>query len=97
METTATPNKGRLAHYIPILNWLPQYQKDRLRVDDIAGLTVLALLIPEGLAYAEIAGLPPQTAFYAAPVGVMNLALPLHFIPTASAICSNFCCRYSKQ
>ena len=41
----------------------------------IAGLTVLALLIPEGMAYAEIAGMPPQTAFYAAPIGAMLYAI----------------------
>jgi len=75
METTANTNGGRLARIFPILNWLPQYQKTWFRPDLIAGLTVLALLIPEGMAYAEIAGLPPQTAFYAAPVGLLLYAI----------------------
>jgi MFS superfamily sulfate permease-like transporter len=35
----------------------------------------LALLIPEGMAYAELAGLPPQTAFYAAPIGLLLYAI----------------------
>jgi high affinity sulfate transporter 1 len=46
-----------------------------LRGDLIAGLTILALLIPEGMAYAELAGLPPQTAFYAAPIGLLLYAI----------------------
>jgi MFS superfamily sulfate permease-like transporter len=46
-----------------------------LRPDLIAGLTVVALLVPEGMAYAELAGLPPQTAFYAAPAGLILYAI----------------------
>lgn len=75
METTANTNERQVTRIFPILNWLPQYQKTWLRPDLIAGLTVLALLIPEGMAYAEIAGLPPQTAFYAAPVGLLLYAI----------------------
>jgi high affinity sulfate transporter 1 len=74
----ATINKGKeklVTRFLPILSWLPKYQKAWLRPDIIAGLTVLALLIPEGMAYAEIAGLPPQTAFYAAPVGLLLYAI----------------------
>jgi SulP family sulfate permease len=61
--------------FLPILNWLPNYQRIWLRGDILAGLTVLALLIPEGMAYAEIAGMPPQTAFYAAPIGLLMYAI----------------------
>ncbi len=64
-----------VARHVPILGWLPHYQRAWLRGDLIAGLTVLALLIPEGMAYAEIAGLPPQTAFYAAPIGLALYAI----------------------
>jgi high affinity sulfate transporter 1 len=64
-----------LNRYLPILNWLPNYQRVWLRGDIMAGLTVLALLIPEGMAYAEIAGMPPQTAFYAAPIGLLLYAI----------------------
>jgi MFS superfamily sulfate permease-like transporter len=35
----------------------------------------MALLIPEGMAYAQIAGVPPQTAFYAAPIGLLAFAI----------------------
>ena len=64
-----------LARYLPILGWLPAYKKGWLRGDLIAGLTVVALLVPEGMAYAQLAGMPPQTAFYAAPVGLVLYAV----------------------
>ena len=76
--TTVTHTRERriLKHrFLPILNWLPGYERAWLRGDILAGLTVLALLIPEGMAYAEIAGMPPQTAFYAAPIGLLLYAI----------------------
>jgi len=51
---------------IPILNWLPNYQKKWFKGDVIAGVTVSVVLIPQGLAYAMIAGLPPIYGLYAA-------------------------------
>lgn len=65
----------RMSRFLPILNWLPKYERSWLRGDILAGLTVLALLIPEGMAYAQIAGMPPQTAFYAAPIGLLLYAI----------------------
>jgi high affinity sulfate transporter 1 len=76
--TVAPPPPARargLARFFPILAWLPAYQRAWLRPDIIAGLTVVALLIPEGMAYAEIAGVPPQAAFYAAPFGLLAFAI----------------------
>jgi SulP family sulfate permease len=64
-----------LARYLPIFGWLPKYDRTWLRTDLIAGLTIVALLIPEGMAYAQIAGVPPQTAFYAAPIGLLAFAI----------------------
>lgn len=61
--------------YLPILDWLPKYQAAWLRPDLLAGLTVVALLVPEGMAYAELAGMPPQAAFYAAPAGLILYAV----------------------
>jgi high affinity sulfate transporter 1 len=75
MENTAKPRLNLLTRYLPILGWLPQYQRSWLRSDLIAGLTVVALLIPEGMAYAQIAGMPPQAAFYAAPIGLLAFAI----------------------
>jgi len=59
----------------PILAWVPGYQRSWLRVDVVAGLTVCAILVPEGMAYAQLAGVPPEAAFYAAPAGLLAYAL----------------------
>lgn len=50
----------------PILSWLPNYKKAYLSGDISAGLTVGIVLIPQGMAYAMIAGLPPVYGLYAA-------------------------------
>jgi SulP family sulfate permease len=75
MENKTLPRPNLLLRYLPILSWLPKYQRTWLRTDLIAGLTVVALLIPEGIAYAQIAEVPPQTAFYAAPIGLLAFAI----------------------
>ena len=51
--------------YFPILDWLPSYKKSYLSGDIGAGLTVGIMLIPQGMAYAMIAGLPPVFGLYA--------------------------------
>ena len=50
----------------PILSWLPNYQKENLNGDVFAGLAVGVMLIPQGMAYAMIAGLPPVYGLYTA-------------------------------
>jgi len=55
-----------LKTFIPILDWLPDYKSEYLKDDFIAGVTVAVLLIPQGMAYALIAGLPPIYGLYAA-------------------------------
>jgi high affinity sulfate transporter 1 len=75
MEVQEQEQSTGIQHYIPILSWLPNYQGKWLRTDIIAGLTIMALLVPEGMAYAELAGMPPQTAFYAAPIGLILYAV----------------------
>ncbi|MGB5462680.1 MAG: solute carrier family 26 protein [Aureibaculum sp.] len=61
--------------YIPILEWLPNYKKDWLKGDIGAGLTVGVMLIPQGLAYASIAGLPPVYGLYASIVPIIIYAI----------------------
>ncbi|WP_254525966.1 SulP family inorganic anion transporter [Natrinema caseinilyticum] len=55
----------RFSSSLPVLEWLPQYDKSWLRLDIVAGITVAAAVIPEGLAYASLANLPPETGLYA--------------------------------
>ena len=58
-----------------ITEWLPDYTTDTLQNDAVAGLTVGVMLIPQGMAYAVIAGLPPIYGLYAGLVPL--LAYPL--------------------
>jgi sulfate permease, SulP family len=61
--------------YVPILGWLPHYDRRRLRADALAGLSVWALLVPQSLAYATLAGVPVQYGLYTAFAAL--LAYPL--------------------
>jgi SulP family sulfate permease len=54
----------KLSNYIPILAWLPRYNRVWLVADVLAGLTLWGLVVPEGMAYAGVAGLPPQFGLY---------------------------------
>ncbi|WP_164021661.1 SulP family inorganic anion transporter [Pyxidicoccus trucidator] len=73
---TAPPaDRKPLSHYLPFLAWMPAWRPRMLKREMVAALTVTALLIPEGMAYAELAGVPPQTAFYAAPAALVLYAL----------------------
>ena len=56
----------KLNKYIPALDWITNYKKEWLSGDISAGLTVGVMLIPQGMAYAIIAGLPPVYGLYAA-------------------------------
>lgn len=62
--------KEYVAKRIPICSWLPRYNLSALQFDIIAGLTVGLMVVPQGLAYALIAGLPPQYGLYSAFMGV---------------------------
>ena len=55
-----------LQRLIPILEWLPNYTRSRFKGDFIAGITVAIILIPQGIAYALIAGLPTIYGLYCA-------------------------------
>jgi sulfate permease, SulP family len=64
-----------LKHFFPILEWLPMYRKDQLRGDLSAGLTVGVMLIPQGMAYAMLAGLAPIHGLYAVTIPLFLYAL----------------------
>jgi SulP family sulfate permease len=59
----------------PVLASLAGYQRRWLRSDVVAGLTVWAVLVPEALAYASIAGASPVVGLYAAPPALVLYAL----------------------
>ena len=60
---------------VPILDWLPNYNKNWLKGDISAGLTVGVMLIPQGMAYASIAGLPAVYGLYASIVPILIYAI----------------------
>jgi high affinity sulfate transporter 1 len=61
--------------YVPIADWLPDYQRSWLTADAIAAATVWALLVPEAMAYASLAGMPPETGLWAAPLALLGYAI----------------------
>jgi MFS superfamily sulfate permease-like transporter len=56
----ATKSSQGIRRFIPILGWLPGYPSEWLRLDLVAGLSTAAVLIPQSMAYATIAGLPVE-------------------------------------
>uniref|UniRef100_A0A663EH64 Solute carrier family 26 member 11 n=1 Tax=Aquila chrysaetos chrysaetos TaxID=223781 RepID=A0A663EH64_AQUCH len=54
---------------LPVLRWLPRYSLAWLQLDLIAGLTVGLTVVPQALAYAEVAGLPLQYGLYSSFMG----------------------------
>ncbi len=62
-----SPKSGgkAITHYLPFLDWLVHYRRQDLVGDMLAGLIVAIMLVPQGMAYALLAGLPPQIGLYA--------------------------------
>jgi SulP family sulfate permease len=65
----------RLSKVLPGLDWMRSYRSDWLAGDLSAGLTVGVMLVPQGMAYAMIAGLPPIYGLYASIVPLLVYAL----------------------
>ncbi len=65
---TAGPRRGilwgQLQSAVQIITWLPSYRLEFVRSDFVAGLTLAAYAIPVAIAYASLAGLPPQAGLY---------------------------------
>ncbi|MGL6277961.1 MAG: SulP family inorganic anion transporter, partial [Gaiella sp.] len=64
----------RLAAGVPALTWLPQWRVG-LRANVLAGLAVWAVLVPQSMGYAALAGLPPVHGLYAATAALVAYAL----------------------
>ena len=73
-ESIANKPTG-IKRYVPILGWLPRYDRTWLTFDVIAGLTLWGLLVPESMAYAGLAGLPPQAGLYTLVVALLVYGL----------------------
>ncbi len=73
--------KQRVLALVPVLGWLPSYDKTWLKFDLIAGLTLAAFAIPDNMAYATLAGLPAEYGLYAgimAPLAYFIFATSRH-------------------
>ena len=55
-----------VARYVPIVRWLPGYDRADLRFDAIAGLVSWGVMVPVAMAYAGLAGMPPDTGLVTA-------------------------------
>lgn len=78
----------KLQHLFPILDWGSTYSTSNFKGDLFAGITVAVMLIPQGLAYAMLAGLPPQYGLYSAFIpgliyGIMGTSQHLSVGPVA--------------
>ena len=68
-------SSAALGRFLPIVDWLPQYDRRWLRGDIAAGIAVTALIVPKDLGYAGIAGVPLENGLYAAAAGAIIYAL----------------------
>lgn len=64
-----------LPKYLPIISWARAYDKAWLQTDLIAGATVWGVMTPSAMAYAQLAGVPPQHGLYAAMVSLLAYAV----------------------
>jgi len=62
-------------NFTPFLIWWPQVTKETLRADGLAGFTGAVVVLPQGIAFAAIAGMPPEYGLYAAMVPAILAAL----------------------
>lgn len=69
------PSKQEAAKYakslFPFLSWIPHYNPQWLAGDVVAGITIGAILVPQGMAYAMLANLEPQYGLYSSFMGVI--------------------------
>ncbi len=64
-----------LSKLFPVLRWWPMVNRETLRFDVIAGLTGAIVVLPQGVAFAVIAGMPPEYGLYTAMVPAIIAAL----------------------
>ncbi len=65
----------RLARWVPGIRAARSYDRTWLRPDLIAGVVLAAILVPQGMAYAQLAGLPPVTGLYTTVACLLGYAL----------------------
>src|SRR6516162_4283041 len=72
----ANSEAGSAAHrFLPALDWIEGYRRDWLLPDVLAGLALWAVMVPEGMAYAGIVGVPPIMGLYTIVPALLAYAL----------------------
>lgn len=67
--------KPRIVQLIPAWQWLKDYSSGKFKSDLLASLIVIAMLVPQGMAYAMLAGLPPIMGLYASMIPMIMYAI----------------------
>src|SRR5262245_23631283 len=75
MELTGKGSETSWLRWLPPASWLPGYRREWTLPDLVAGVTLAAYAIPVSLAYAGLAGLPPQVGIYGYLLGGLGYAL----------------------
>ena len=75
MESSPGKDKTSLQRYVPLLGWLPSYERRFLTGDISAAFTTWAAAVPMAMAYAGIAGVPVQYGLYAACLSLIGYAV----------------------
>ena len=70
-----TPNQNVLQRIFPFLNWWPLVNRETLHADVLAGLISAIVVLPQGVAFATLAGMPPEYGLYCAMVPAVVAAL----------------------
>jgi high affinity sulfate transporter 1 len=71
----AVTEPRQMARFVPLLAWLPTYDRTLLRTDLLAGVSVAAIIIPSTMAYGQQAGLPPVAGLYASLIPLLVYAI----------------------
>ncbi len=75
MNTAKLLDSPGVSQFVPFLRWLPQVTKEDIKVDFMAGLAGAIVVLPQGVAFATIAGMPPEYGLYAGMIPAMVAAL----------------------
>ena len=75
MDAQKVTTKGSLQRWVPGITMLRTYRRSWLRSDLVAGVVLAAILVPQGMAYAELAGLPAVTGLYTTIACLIGYAL----------------------
>ncbi len=68
-------SKKSLNRYVPSIGWMRTYPREWLRDDLVSGVVVGMIMVPVAMAYAQMAGVPPQAGLYSAIVGMTAYAI----------------------